>query len=262
MNITLLLLSVLSRPELAPVGPAEVAAAQRLRSEPAEAPKQSSAWDSPADAWAPGRFVVGCEPGAWDPAGQWAARQGGSVLRCDSAAGFVVVSLPGVSEARARELAAAAVQVSGIRYFEPSLWASAAALPNDPFFLPYQWDKWVTYADQAWDVVGGSMDVKVAVVDNGVDWQHPDLTASFRPGELGFDFIGNDDDPRPDNPNVPQSFHGTHVAGIIAATRNNNIGIAGWSLAQLLAVRVLNDSGSGTMDVVASGIRWAANRGA
>jgi subtilisin family serine protease len=61
---------------------------------------------------------------------------------------------------------------------------------------------------------------------------------------------------------VPEAFHGTHVAGIIAATRDNGEGIAGWSLVQLLAVRVLNDSGSGTTDVVASGIRWAADHGA
>jgi subtilisin family serine protease len=204
--------------------------------------------------------VVGFEPGAADAAGAWIGQQGGSVVRADSAGGFVVADFPQGCESQDGQLAKSASQVSGIRYIEPATRAAAAGLPNDPLFMPYQWDKWVMYADQAWDVVGGSMDVKVAVVDEGVDYQHPDLVADFKTGELGYDFIGNDNDPRPDN--LQTAFHGTHVAGIIAATRNNNEGIAGWSLVQLLSVRVLDDTGSGTTDVVASGVRWAADNGA
>jgi subtilisin family serine protease len=188
--------------------------------------------------------------------------QGGCVLRIDEACGFVAADFPQGCESRQGRLARSASQTAAVRYFEPSIRVTAAGIPNDPYFIPYQWDKWVMYADEAWDVVGGSMDVKVAVVDNGCDYQHPDLAADFRTGELGYDFIGNDNDPRPDNPAIDEAFHGTHVAGIIAATRNNNAGIAGWSLCQLLAVRVLNDSGSGTTDVVASGVRWAADHGA
>jgi hypothetical protein len=267
MNLILILVSLLPRPELAPVGQAELSAVEQILS--AEyANRQSSivnrqsAWDSPTEVRIPGRFVVGFEPGAADAAGAWTLQQGGRVVRVDSACGFVVAEFPQGCESRDGQLAQSASQVSGIRYFEPSIRVTASGIPNDPYFIPYQWDKWVMYADQAWDVVGGSMDVKVAVVDNGCDYQHPDLVADFRPGELGYDFIGNDNDPRPDNTSIPQSFHGTHVAGIVAATRNNNVGLAGWSLVQLLAVRVLNDSGSGTTDVVASGIRWAADHGA
>jgi subtilisin family serine protease len=43
-----------------------------------------------------------------------------------------------------------------------------------------------------------------------------ELQADFLAGELGYDFIGNDNDPRPDDPGIDESFHGTHVAGIIA----------------------------------------------
>jgi len=277
MNLIIILLVLFPRPELVPVGQAELAAALQMQAEHAgiAAPwgqstdgenrfwGQSPSGDSPHGDRIPGRFVVGFEPGAVDAAGAWVEQQGGSVVRADQTGGcFIVADFPEGDGARGERLAASAQRTSGIRYFEPNLRVTAAALPNDPYFLPYQWDKWVMYGDQAWDIVGGTMDVRVAVVDNGTDWQHPDLAASFKTGELGFDFIGNDNDPRPDNINVPQSFHGTHVAGIIAATRNNNEGIAGWSLVQLLAVRVLNDSGSGTTDVVASGIRWAADHGA
>jgi serine protease len=204
--------------------------------------------------------VVGFEPGAADVAGAWIAQQGGGVVRVDSACGFVVADFPQGCESQDGQLAQSASRAGGIRYLEPAVRVTAAGIPNDPYFIPYQWDKWVMYADQAWDVVGGSVDVKVAVVDEGIDYQHPDLAADFQAGELGFDFIGNDTDPRPDKPQT--AFHGTHVAGIIAATRDNNEGISGWSLVQLLSVRVLDDTGSGTTDVVASGVRWAADHGA
>jgi len=262
-----MLAALIPRPDLAPVGQAELAAAQRFLSAECASRQSSianrqSAWDSPMEARIPGRFVVGFEPGEEEAACAWVDRQGGSVTRVDEASGFVVADFPQGCESHEGRLAQSASLAGGIRYFEPAVRVTAAGLPNDPYFIPDQWDKWAMYADEAWDVTGGSMDVKVAVVDNGVDWQHPDLAADFKTGELGYDFIGNDNDPRPDNFGVPQSFHGTHVAGIIAASRNNNEGVAGWSLVQLLAVRVLNDTGKGTTDVVASGIRWATDHGA
>ncbi len=262
MNLILILFVLFPRPELAPVGPAELTAAVRIQSEQAGAASQSFIAVPVADR-VPGRFVVGFEVGAVDAAGAWVEQQGGTVVRADQAGGrFIVADFPAGDATRDEQLAASALATGGIRYFEPDVRVFATALPNDPYFLPYQWDKWVMYGDEAWDVVGGTMDVKVAVVDVGVDYEHPDLAANFLPGQLGYDFIGNDNDPRPDNTNIRESFHGTHVAGIIAATRDNNEGVAGWSLVQLLSVRVLNDSGSGSTDVVASGIRWAADNGA
>jgi len=265
MNVIFVLLALFPRPELVPVGQAELDAARRIAAERAVAapsPGKAQAWASSLQDRVPGRFVVGYDSGAADAAGAWIVQQGGDIVRVDAALGFLVADFPQGCESQDGPLAASASQAGGIRYFEPDIRVTATTLPNDPFFVPYQWDKWVMYGDQAWDVIGGSMDVEVAVVDNGCDYRHPDLAAVFKTGDLGYDFIGNDNDPRPDNINVPESFHGTHVAGIIAATRNNNEGIAGWSLVQLLAVRVLNDSGSGTTDVVASGVRWAADHGA
>jgi hypothetical protein len=261
MNILLVLLSFLSRPQVDPIGQAEVAAARQMQSRVEHAAKVT-AWDSPNEARIPYRFLAGFEPGAADEVCAWIGQQGGSVVRVDRGAGFVVADFARGCESRDGQLARSASRAEGVRYFEPDIRVDIAGIPNDPYFIPHQWDKWVMYADEAWDVVGGSMDVKVAVVDNGSDWTHPDLAASFKSGEYGYDYIGNDNDPRPDDTTITQSFHGTHVAGIIAATRDNNMGIAGWSQVQLLAVRVLNDSGSGTTDVVASGIRWAAEHGA
>ena len=96
--------------------------------------------------------------------------------------------------------------------------------------------------------------VKVAVVDTGVQADHPDLIGrilsgydEISPGTTASDFNG----------------HGTHVAGIIAAIANNSRGIAGLATgARILPVRVLNSKGEGDSATVAKGIIWAAAHGA
>lgn len=209
----------------------------------------------------PGRFTVGFKPGFGEPVADWLRREGMEVVgvRTD----FIVARAGGddaaTADCTADRLMAAAAGVPGVSYAEPSYYTRAARIPNDPQFLARQWDKWVCYADKAWDITTGSSAVRVAVVDNGVDYTHPDLAENFVTGDLGYDFVSNDADPRPDNPANPEAFHGTHVAGIIGAGIDNARGIAGWSRCQLLAVRVLNDSGSGYTDDLAEGIRWAAD---
>lgn len=97
-------------------------------------------------------------------------------------------------------------------------------------------------------------DTVVAVIDTGVDLDHPDLVGRLVPG---WDFI--DGDARPDDANG----HGTHVAGIIAATAGNGIGIAGGAPgAKIMPVRVLGADGTGDTDVIADAIQWAADHGA
>lgn len=110
-------------------------------------------------------------------------------------------------------------------------------------------------ADCVWDLVmPAAGDTIVAVVDTGVDYTHEDLSGKVL---LGYDFMNNDADPRDDN------GHGTHVAGTIAATINNNKGVVGIAPnVRILAVKVLGASGSGTSAQVASGIVYAADQGA
>ena len=122
---------------------------------------------------------------------------------------------------------------------------------TDPL-LDEQWGVTATNVPQAWAVTGGA-GVVIAVIDSGVDLDHPDLVDRL---VEGWDFVDGDD--RPDDPNG----HGTHVAGIAAAS-SNDIGIAGVAPnASIMPVRVLDAEGAGNDDVIADGIRWAADNGA
>lgn len=130
--------------------------------------------------------------------------------------------------------------------------ATAASFsPSDPL-REEQWAIDAVNLPEAWNASTGS-GVVIAIVDTGVDLDHPDLVSRLIPG---WDFVDNDD--QPDDPNG----HGTHVAGIAAATAND-IGIVGAAPeASIMPVRVLDAAGNGSDEVIASGIRWAAANGA
>ncbi|MEL6107989.1 MAG: S8 family serine peptidase [Planctomycetota bacterium] len=138
-----------------------------------------------------------------------------------------------------------------------------------------EWNINAVEAPEAWAAGYTGQGVTVAVIDTGVDLDHPDLINNLyvNPGEIpgngidddgngyvddvsGYDFVSGD--ARPEDGNG----HGTHVAGTVAAARDGRgaTGIA--PDAKILPVRVLNDSGSGSDFSVASGIRYAAEIGA
>ncbi|HEV8683483.1 MAG TPA: S8 family serine peptidase [Actinomycetota bacterium] len=140
------------------------------------------------------------------------------------------------------------------------------AAPNDPLYVS-QWGPRQVRAEQAWDVTQG-LGAVVAVVDTGIDLDHPDLAANIVPGNTflgcGTAGCGNGDWQSGSRPgDATGHLHGTHVAGIAAAVTNNGVGIAGVApQAKLMAVRVLDGEGSGSFADVALGIRYAADNGA
>ncbi|MDP3994113.1 MAG: S8 family serine peptidase [Candidatus Doudnabacteria bacterium] len=94
--------------------------------------------------------------------------------------------------------------------------------------------------------------VKVAIIDSGIDYTHPDLDANFTGG---YDFVNNDANPMDDN------GHGTHVAGTVAA-EDNDTGVVGVApLASLYALKVLNSSGSGYWSNIIAALQWAVDNG-
>ena len=115
-------------------------------------------------------------------------------------------------------------------------------------------------APEAWDLFNSAPDTVVAVVDTGVQLDHPDLKTNLwtdAQGAHGHDFIDGDSDP------TDLDGHGTHVAGTIAAQGNNGVGTSGvaWD-AQIMAVRVLDENGSGSLQTIADGFTYAAQQGA
>ncbi len=129
-----------------------------------------------------------------------------------------------------------------------------AIVPNDTYYASYQWNLPAIATEEGWNVTRGNDDIVVAVIDTGVQTDHPDLT-----GRLveGFNAIN------PGSPPKDDVGHGTHVAGIIAATVNNAEGVAGMTWhTKIMPVKVLDSSGVGSAYSVAEGIIWATDHGA
>ncbi|WP_079977603.1 S8 family peptidase [Halococcus sediminicola] len=173
--------------------------------------------------------------------------------------GYVRAELPERASATATvNVASTVASRPGVEYAEPNAIYETLTVPNDPRFGD-QYAPEMVNAPAAWDTTFGDGDVTIAVVDEGIKYDHPDLEATAADGR-GRDFVDDDDEPYPDS--LADEQHGTHVAGIVAAGTDNEIGIAGISNATLLGVRVLDKSGSGYTADVADGIQWAADNGA
>lgn len=143
----------------------------------------------------------------------------------------------------------------------------ALFVPNDPFYAT-QWHYPQINLSLAWDVSTGNNTI-VAVVDTGVVFKHPDLQGQLLPG---YDFIrdpenaldGDGVDPDPtdvgdrSNPDGSSSFHGTHVAGTVAALTNNNLGVAGVAFgAKVMPLRTIGRFGGDLYDIEQA-LRYAA----
>ena len=129
----------------------------------------------------------------------------------------------------------------------------AQEVPDDPDY-GQQWALPRIDAPAAWDLVTGTRAVTIAIVDSGLDMVHPEFSGRI---VAPWDVVYDDGDPE------DTCGHGTHVTGILGATGNNAIGIAGmaWDV-NLMPVRVLNETCRGTEADVAAGIAYAVAQGA
>src|SRR2546428_4706043 len=135
--------------------------------------------------------------------------------------------------------------------------------PSDPFFFD-QWGLKSIGVPSAWDVTLGDRNVIVAVVDTGVWWTQPDIQANMWTnsvdGTHGWDFVDGDSNPMDIDPSG--TYHGTGVAGVIAAITDNGQGIAGTAQISVIALRALGSNGQGSSLNTSQAIRWAADQGA
>jgi hypothetical protein len=211
----------------------------------------------------PGQLLVKFAAGASSQATVTAHKTIGSqVVKNFGSMGWQLVQLPaGMSVQAGTTAYKRLAKVAGV---EPNYrwraFATATALPNDPR-VSELWGMQRINAPAAWNLTQGSSAV-VAIIDSGVDYTHPDLTANMwrNPGEIpgngldddgngysddifGIDAVNGDTDPQDDD------GHGTHVAGTIGAVGNNGLGVAGvnWAV-QILALKFLDAEGFGSTD--------------
>jgi len=107
-------------------------------------------------------------------------------------------------------------------------------------------------ADSIWDTTSGT-GVTVAIIDTGIQTNHPDLAGNV---VQGYDFVNDDTNAYDDN------GHGTHVAGIVAATQNSAGTVGASYSSKLMPIKVLNSSGNGYLSDVAQGVYYATDNGA
>lgn len=144
-------------------------------------------------------------------------------------------------------------ELDEVEYAEPDYTLSASYTPNDPFF-PYQYGPQKVQAPDAWDVTTSNGNIKIAIVDTGIQLNHPELSIKLWPG---YNFVEGNLVPNDGN------GHGTHVAGIAAALTENSLGIAGVApSASIIPVRALDNSGNGLLSNIANAITYSTNAGA
>jgi subtilisin family serine protease len=169
-----------------------------------------------------------------------------------------------------------------VEYAEPNYIVHAfATIPNDSlFYLMHNLDSVDDIdidAPEAWDIVTGSDNIVIAVIDSGLAYNHPDFVNNVWTNEAeingtplvdddnngyvddfyGWDFLDQDGYP------IDLNKHGSHVAGIIAAQGNNNQGVTGvmWN-ARIMPVRFLSLGGDGSTFEAIAAIKYAYDNGA
>ncbi len=201
-----------------------------------------------------GEAIIGFQPG-FLPALNIGERLAGlAVTRVSRNGSFVTVSVPTVGAART-----ALASIPGVAYVEDNALLHTEAAPNDPK-LAQQYGPQMMGFPTAWSEVGyGSTAITVALVDTGILKTHEDLAGARI--LQGHDYANGDTNPD-DN-----CGHGTHTAGILGATTNNGLGIAGEAQVKILEMKALDSSFfssscSGSDADIAQAIMDAADQGA
>ena len=228
--------------------------------------------------YAPGELLVNYKPAARTQTAEYfRQRRGVLTLHTFPDIGVHHVKLP--TDMTVEEALDLYRKDPGVEYAEPNYYRYTTATPNDTNYQTLLWGMNNTgqttcppegtvcppypacvtgtpgasiNAPNAWDVRTDCTSVTVAIIDSGVDYNHPDLAGNIASG--GYDFVDNDNAP------MDAEGHGTHVAGTIGAVGNNSRGVTGvcWT-AKLLPLRAFDASGSGAVSDIISAMVYAGN---
>ncbi|MFD2169705.1 S8 family peptidase [Tumebacillus lipolyticus] len=195
------------------------------------------------------QIIVKMKPSKVDQTASVAAKAGASVKKAIDGNLKVLK----VTDGKVGDVLAKVQADPNVEYAELDPIMKINLIPNDPSYSS-QWHLPKIKAPQAWDITTGSTSTKIAIIDTGVDLSHPDLSAKIIPG---YDFVNGDSVAQDDH------GHGTHCAGIAAASTNNSTNGAGvdWQ-ARIMPIKVLNSAGSGYTSDIINGVNWAVANGA
>ncbi|MFN2546787.1 MAG: S8 family serine peptidase [Myxococcales bacterium] len=227
-------------------------------------------------------ILVQLEPGAAPPAHEGDASAGPPIVALASVAPHEEAPLLRVPIEPGTDPVAAAEEASrhaGVAFAEPVYIYQPSKAPNDPRYKDL-WGLAAIDAPGAWARTTGERAVAVAVVDDGVALDHPDLKANIWVNEQelggngqdddldgyvddvnGWNFVDDGADPSPAASGA-ERWHGSHVSGTIGATGDNRVGVVGvnWKVS-LMALRAIGPQG-GRSDELAKAIDFAADHGA
>lgn len=196
------------------------------------------------------RYLVATHGPAREAASALRAGPGGSILDRRPVKEFRIVD---AFAADLTEAEAAALRTSpGVRRVEPVVERTLQAIDvTTPGMQTIPYGLRAANAQYAWEGRRSDVVVHVAVMDSGVDYRHPDLADAWAGGYDVFD---------PQGPALDDIGHGTHVAGIVGA-RNNNFGVAGVAPnVRLWGVKVVDETGRGTMEDLLHGLDWVLQK--
>ena len=199
--------------------------------------------------WAKGRILV--MPRAGLPARAFAKilKEHNGKARKIGQSDLYVIDLPEYTE---EGIIARLKHNPHIKFAELDHYVLPTLIPDDPYYLN-GWHLPKINTPVAWDDSQGE-NITIAILDSGVDSNHPDLATKMVPG---WNFYDN-------NSNTADVYgHGTTVAGAAAAFTDNNTGVAGVAgQSKIMSIRVTNTSGWATLSGIANGLIWAADQGA
>lgn len=229
---------------------------------PSTPPIDESPTDGPRDLdLVPHEILVRFQPGA--RAADVAARIPGLTVETRSRTLHLARLAPagaalfGKAEARAAtlQLLERVRRLPDVAYAQPNYLFSLSHTPNDLLY-PQQWHYPMVGLPAAWDITRGNASVRIAILDTGRNY-HPELAAKWLPNEY------NAEEPGYNATDRSKFSHGTHVAGIAAASSGNGTGIAGTCQnCMLLNVKVTDARNRIPLDNVIAGIDWAIANGA